>query len=77
MKIINLKDDLFDADKRLVIKSIIEYNKKVSTGLSWKFRDSYFEKENRCQLLYGRNEGDVQYIIFTDEDWFWFKSKVQ
>ena len=77
MKIINLKDDLFDADKRLVIKSIIEYNKKVGMGLSWKFRDSYFEKANRCQLLYGRKEGDVQFVIFTDEDWFWFKSKVQ
>lgn len=76
MKVINLKDNSFDSDKRLVIKAIIDHNEKVGAALSWKFRDSYFEQAHRCHLLYGRTEGDVQYIMFTDEDWFWFKSKV-
>jgi hypothetical protein len=76
MKVFNLKKFTSTDQDYLVLSNAILYHQAKFKGVQdWQYRDEVFEQSNRCTLAYERTLGDVSYVIFEDENWFWFKAK--
>lgn len=61
-------------DELILAKAVAYYQRKWQ-GFNWQFQDSRFEQETRAKIAYARTPGTVRYIVFEDEDWFWFKAQ--
>lgn len=76
MKVFDLKKFSSMDQDFLVLSNAILYHQVRYKGVQdWQYRDKVFEQANRCTLAYSRAPGEVSYVIFEDEDWFWFKAK--